>query len=84
MTLRQSDCSSFMRKTIAFTSTTTVTPQNQRRQQTILPSNIPLYASACDNVAKYSSACSCWGITAATTTVTATATATAAFTTHTG
>jgi len=84
VTLRQSDCSSFMRKTVAFTSTTTIVGQNQRRQQTIFPSNIPLYASACDNASKYSSACSCWGITAASTTVTAVATATATLTTYSG
>jgi hypothetical protein len=35
---------------------------------TTSPTNIPTYASACDNVLRYSSACSCWGITATTTT----------------
>jgi hypothetical protein len=40
----------------------------QARQQTVLPSNIPAYASSCDNPTEYSSACNCWGITARTTT----------------
>ncbi|OIW30412.1 hypothetical protein CONLIGDRAFT_668434 [Coniochaeta ligniaria NRRL 30616] len=84
LTVRQSDCSSFMRKTLVFTSTTTVAPHNERRQQTVIPSVIPAYASACDNTSKYSSACSCWGITAASTTVTTVATATATITSYTG
>ncbi|KAE9371894.1 hypothetical protein N431DRAFT_468047 [Stipitochalara longipes BDJ] len=40
-----------------------------RRQQTVIPSAIPTYATACANSAAYSSACSCNGIFATTTTV---------------
>ncbi|KAK6529982.1 hypothetical protein TWF694_003359 [Orbilia ellipsospora] len=40
------------------------------RQATQVPSNVPTYASACSGTARYSSACSCAGITAAVTTVT--------------
>lgn len=35
---------------------------------TVFPTAIPDYASPCVDDAEYSSACSCWGITAATTT----------------
>ncbi|PMD13310.1 hypothetical protein NA56DRAFT_694920 [Hyaloscypha hepaticicola] len=58
----------------------------QERQVTVVPSSTPGYASACSTPGAYSSACSCWGITATTTvaptpitttTVTVTATATA-------
>jgi len=38
------------------------------RQETIAPSNIPAYASACSDSVAYSSACSCVGVTAMTTT----------------
>jgi hypothetical protein len=46
-----------------------VTPKVKvkRDGETIKP--IPAYATACSGVASYSSACSCWGITATTTTV---------------
>lgn len=33
------------------------------------PTSVPTYASACSGTVRYSSACSCWGITAMTTTV---------------
>lgn len=39
----------------------------RRRQQTSRPSDIPRYASACGGVGEYSSACSCIGVTVATT-----------------
>ncbi len=45
------------------------------RQVTAIPSIVPSYASACTGIPAYISACSCWGITAATTTA-ATPTAT--------
>lgn len=49
------------------------------------PTSVPTYASACSGTVRYSSACSCAGVTASTTTlsqttVTATATATATYT----
>jgi hypothetical protein len=63
------------------TATTTTTPGLVvlRRQVTVSPSAIPTYASACPDAARYSSACSCWGIfattvTAASATVTSTVT----------
>jgi hypothetical protein len=42
--------------------------QLEQRQVTIVPSAVPAYASACSGTAGYYSACSCWGITAVTTT----------------
>ncbi|MCJ1462587.1 hypothetical protein MMC07_001189 [Pseudocyphellaria aurata] len=93
----KADCSSFLRTTITpATSTVTVTvtnpPVNNKRddegilvarQATQTPSAVPSYASACSGTARYSSACSCAGVTRATTfaptpttTVTATVTAT--------
>ncbi|MCJ1354101.1 MAG: hypothetical protein MMC33_004088 [Icmadophila ericetorum] len=38
------------------------------RQVTVVPSSIPTYASACSGSVRYSSACSCIGVTASTTT----------------
>lgn len=38
------------------------------RAATEVPTDIPAYASSCDDVVEYSSVCSCWGITAAVTT----------------
>jgi hypothetical protein len=38
------------------------------RQTTVVPSSIPAYASACSGSVGYSSACSCLGVTASTTT----------------
>ncbi|KAK5996234.1 hypothetical protein PT974_04666 [Cladobotryum mycophilum] len=78
VTARQSDCSSFMRHTVVLpTNTVTATvwatvteaPVLNRRQQTIIPNQVPTYASACADANAYASACSCWGITATTTTV---------------
>jgi hypothetical protein len=58
-------------------------PTIDPRQTTVIPSSIPSYASACSGSVRYSSACSCIGVTGVTTTapapsttVTATATAT--------
>ncbi|EPE24991.1 hypothetical protein GLAREA_11572 [Glarea lozoyensis ATCC 20868] len=39
------------------------------RQQTVIPSRIPVYASACSGAVRYSSACSCIGVIRSTTTV---------------
>ncbi|KAK6543520.1 hypothetical protein TWF694_000266 [Orbilia ellipsospora] len=49
VTSRMADCSSFMR--------TTVQPST-----TIVPTQVPAYASACSGTVRYSTACSCWGI----------------------
>ena len=38
-------------------------------QVTVVPSSVPTYALACSGSVRYSSACSCWGITASTITV---------------
>ncbi|KAK8084419.1 hypothetical protein PG997_005690 [Apiospora hydei] len=35
---------------------------------TVFPTAVPTYASACSGAVRYSSACSCWGVTAAVTT----------------
>jgi hypothetical protein len=65
ITSRQADCSSFMEATV-YTNYfgTTVT--------TVTPTAVPTYASACSTPGSpqqaYSSACSCWSITATTTT----------------
>lgn len=48
----------------------------EARQATVSPTNIPAYASACSGAVRYSSACSCIGITATTTTVAAPSTTT--------
>lgn len=59
------------------TVTTTVTvdadeprrfKRNPELAETEMPTLIPAYASSCDDAPEYSSACSCWGITATTTT----------------
>ncbi|RFU82101.1 lipase/esterase family protein [Trichoderma arundinaceum] len=82
ITSRQSDCSSFMLATVTPAATTTtititvdpeITPKAKRDvgnydAVTVYPTAIPDYADPCEGVATYSSACSCWGITAATTT----------------
>ncbi|EHK16144.1 uncharacterized protein TRIVIDRAFT_184567 [Trichoderma virens Gv29-8] len=82
ITSRQADCSSFMLATVTPEATTTtititvdpeVTPKIKRAANngsavTVFPTSIPTYAANCDSGAVYSSACSCWGITAATTT----------------
>ncbi|KAF4589891.1 lipase/esterase family protein [Ophiocordyceps camponoti-floridani] len=66
---RRADCSSFM-AAIPETTTTTVTgadggygyypPYADPKAAT----DVPTYAPACRAAGKYSSACSCWGITA--------------------
>ena len=38
------------------------------RAATVKPTDVPAYASGCDSASRYSSACSCWGITATTST----------------
>ena len=35
---------------------------------TVFPTAVPTYAAACSGAVRYSSACSCWGVTAAYTT----------------
>ncbi|PNY25686.1 Uncharacterized protein TCAP_04376 [Tolypocladium capitatum] len=80
---RKADCSSFMLTTVvpdATTTTVTVTvdadatPRLRRdaglryRAATEVPTAVPAYASSCQEGTKYSSACSCWGITAMATT----------------
>ncbi|MCJ1245751.1 hypothetical protein MMC30_002955 [Trapelia coarctata] len=46
-------------------------PTVAKRQMTVVPSSIPAYASACSGAVRYSSACSCVGVTG--TTITAVA-----------
>ncbi|PWI64521.1 hypothetical protein PCL_09570 [Purpureocillium lilacinum] len=79
---RKADCTSFMRTTIVpdpVTTTVTVTiggDSPKLRRDDVLDyraaaetlTAVPAYASACADGTKYSSACSCWGITAAVTT----------------
>ncbi|KND94284.1 hypothetical protein TOPH_00783 [Tolypocladium ophioglossoides CBS 100239] len=80
---RKADCSSFQKTTVvpdATTTTDTVTvdagvPSKFRRDAgleyraaTEAPTVVPAYASSCQEGTKYASACSCWGITAVTTT----------------
>lgn len=50
VTSRKADCSSFLETTIGPSTT-------------IVPSQVPTYASACSGAGSYSSACSCWGVT---------------------
>lgn len=59
--------------TITITVDPEVTPKAKRAVAnasavTVYPTFIPDYADNCPNGAGYSSACSCWGITATTTT----------------
>lgn len=82
ITSRQADCSSFLQTTVvpaAATTTVTVTidldelvkskrDKHEIRAATQVPSSIPAYASGCDSASRYSSACSCWGITGSVTT----------------
>ncbi|KJZ74428.1 hypothetical protein HIM_06238 [Hirsutella minnesotensis 3608] len=84
LTSRKADCSAFMRTTIvpdATTTTVTVTTphvqlSHARRDGVVLEyraatealTAVPAYASGCRQASNYSSACSCWGITAITTT----------------
>ncbi|KAG5924711.1 hypothetical protein E4U42_004562 [Claviceps africana] len=74
---RKADCSSFMRTTIVpdattITVTVTVEPDEpvsltkrgiEYRAATEVDHAVPTYASSCKKKGKYSSACSCWGIT---------------------
>jgi hypothetical protein len=53
--------------TVTDTTTVTLVP----RQVTIAPSDVPTYASACSGTVRYSSACSCIGVTYSTITVAA-------------
>ncbi|PMD49093.1 hypothetical protein L207DRAFT_522397 [Hyaloscypha variabilis F] len=77
------DCSSYFLTTVTpatYTTTliiatiTSVVDMKKRdegilypRQETVAPTNIPAYASACSGSVRYSSACSCVGVTAMTT-----------------
>lgn len=56
------DCSSFMTQTV--TVYTTATAKAKRDVESIKA--LPTYASACSGAVRYSSACSCWGLTAST------------------
>ncbi|KAK6540087.1 hypothetical protein TWF694_008917 [Orbilia ellipsospora] len=56
-------------QTIPYTVTTQVTSYSagiQKRQETAIPSDIPIYATACSGAVRYSSACSCLGVQATT------------------
>ncbi|KAK6523876.1 hypothetical protein TWF281_001842 [Arthrobotrys megalospora] len=67
----------FETATVTESITTTITvsppaaPSKVKRQQTVIPSSIPAYASSCPDAAAYSSACSCIGVVATTITVAA-------------
>ncbi|KAF4505931.1 hypothetical protein G6O67_007829 [Ophiocordyceps sinensis] len=80
---RRADCSNFMKTTVvpdATTTTITVTATHgetrhvrrdgalEYRAATEAPTVIPAYAPGCRELRNYSSACSCWGITAVATT----------------
>ena len=54
--------------TLLSTTTLTVVPRLERRQVTQRATSVPRYATACSGAAQYSSACSCWGVTASTVT----------------
>ncbi|MCJ1242837.1 hypothetical protein MMC30_000032 [Trapelia coarctata] len=71
----RTDCSSFMKVVVTPAPTTITVTLNykakrsmEKRQITVVPSAVPTYASACSGTSKYSSACSCWGITKTTST----------------
>lgn len=53
-----------------------VEPMIVRRQTTVIPTSIPTYASACSGSSRYSSACSCVGVTGGITSAPTPATAT--------
>lgn len=59
------DCSSFMTHTV--TVYATATAKAKRDGESIKA--IPSYASACSGAVRYSSACSCWGVTASISTI---------------
>ncbi|GKT41186.1 uncharacterized protein ColSpa_01367 [Colletotrichum spaethianum] len=96
MELRMAECSSFLAVTetpsastvyVTESSIETITAnatktiyQRQAAETSISTKAIPEYASACSDAARYSSACSCFGATAATTTIPAlTVTSTVSF-----
>ncbi|OAA56414.1 Phospholipase A2 [Cordyceps fumosorosea ARSEF 2679] len=75
-TTAKADCSRFMTKTVTgsvvtVTNTVTITGAPKASDVTVMNRDmtVPSYASACSGTSRYSSACSCWGITAGTTTV---------------
>ncbi|EON70097.1 hypothetical protein W97_09363 [Coniosporium apollinis CBS 100218] len=59
----RADCSSFFARTVTVTAGNTETIT-----QTPTPTAVPTYATACSGAARYSSACSCFGVTASTST----------------
>ncbi|RVD89072.1 uncharacterized protein DFL_000094 [Arthrobotrys flagrans] len=66
------DCSSYFSTTIEQKTSTKVVRRvtfTITYFETTIPTHIPAYASACDGPAKYSSACSCIGVTPVTTTI---------------
>ncbi|KAH7329907.1 hypothetical protein BKA65DRAFT_539162 [Rhexocercosporidium sp. MPI-PUGE-AT-0058] len=72
----KSDCNSFLEKTTTVpSSTATVTQTATVTLPAVLPKRnngaktVPTYATACSGSARYSSACSCWGITGGTKTI---------------
>ncbi|KAK3386483.1 hypothetical protein B0H63DRAFT_467850 [Podospora didyma] len=77
----KADCNSFMAKTItapAITITSIVTATVAPAASAPVKRDslaTPAYASACSGASRYSSACSCWGITGTTVTVIPTSTA---------
>ncbi|KAM3542177.1 hypothetical protein ARSEF1564_004921 [Beauveria bassiana] len=86
-TLARADCSRFMTKTVTgsavtVTNTLTITAASNPPAITILNRDVavPSYASACSGTSRYSSACSCWGITAHTITLHPTSVVTATVT----
>ncbi|KAI9774371.1 MAG: hypothetical protein M1840_004265 [Geoglossum simile] len=79
---RLADCASFFQVTVTpanVTQVVTVTAGAAAkrhvgvkvRQVTAVPTDVPTYATACSGIVRYSSACSCAGITKATVTVSA-------------
>ncbi|MCJ1472712.1 hypothetical protein MMC13_001361 [Lambiella insularis] len=54
--------------TLVITVLTETVDEVLKRQMTVKPTSIPAYASACSNSVRYSSACSCIGVIASTTT----------------
>ncbi|KAJ2973054.1 hypothetical protein NQ176_g6815 [Zarea fungicola] len=88
VTSAKADCSSFMTKTVTgtavstVTNTITITAEPNSPTITVVKRDltVPAYASACSGASRYSSACSCWGITANTVTVNPTSVITATVT----
>ncbi|KAL2066863.1 hypothetical protein VTL71DRAFT_1287 [Oculimacula yallundae] len=92
--IAKADCGKFFEQTsivpsstatVTQTATVTKAPAWANVGQRDVPAKtVPAYASACSGAVRYSAACSCWGITATTTTITsgvATVTNTATVTT---